>query len=1190
MFCHLHTHTEYSLLDGMCNIKRLIARARELGMEGLAITDHGALYGVIDFYIAAREAKIKPVIGCEVYVAPGSRHSKTTADKNPYHLILLAKNRQGYKNLLQLVTSAHLEGFYYKPRVDKELLQKYSDGLIALSACTNGEIGRLLLGGGEVEARKAARWYQDVFQDFYLELQPHPIPEQEEVNRRLVKLSDETGIPLVATNDVHYIRREDAEAHDMLLCIQTNTSIHDEKRMKMPGDFFYLKSIEEMKQHFSDLPQAIENTVKVADKCNLELEFERHHLPAIDVPEGLTPDDYLAKLCWEGLRRRFSEITEPLEKRLEYELNVIKKTQFANYFLVVWDLIRFASQKRILYGVRGSAAASLVLYSMGITEVDPLKYRLVFERFLNIERKEMPDIDIDFEDDRRSEIISYVAQKYGIDRVAQIITFGTLGARAALRDIGRALGISYGEVDRVARLVPFKPNITLEQAIKEEPEFAAVYKQDEVVRKLVDSAMKVEGVARHASTHAAGVVISREPLINYVPLQPATKGMEVSMAMTQFSMESIARVGLLKMDILGLISLTTLGRAVQIIKEQRGVQIDLQSLPADDRKTYELLSAGETGGVFQLEGAGMRRFIRELKPSTFGDIAAMIALYRPGPMDQIPTFIKAKRGLEPIKYPHPAIANILEETYGVIVYQDQVLLILQHFAGFSLGEADIVRKAMGKKKPEIMMKESEHFLEGAVKKGFSERIAGEIFSLIEPFAGYAFNKAHSVSYAVIAYQTAYLKANYPVEYMTALLMAENGRIDKVAAAVADCNRIGITVLPPCVNHSEINFSIEKQNGRTAIRFGLTSVKNVGESAVSTITSVRRSGGAFKSIEDFCRRTDLKGTNKRAMESLIKAGAFDCLGKRGILLSNLDRIMGLWQKEQKWRETGQTTMFGLWGDSVPVPLIPLELQGEDVSPREKLQWEKELTGVYLSENPLNFVARDAAGNITSMCGQIEREMAGQIVTVAGMVSSMRQLFTRNGRPFATVMLEDLTGSVEVTVWNETYEPTSELWVEGNVLLVKGKVKVRDDRAQIVCDRVERYQPAEVSDETQTVQDISPASAPASTNNHILAHSTSSNNQKGNGMTRVKNNKEAAIVKKLIITIYQTDDIENDKMRFNMLMEILTRCPGKDKVKLVINTPDGTAEVEMKDITVSFEPALMDELVKMVGKENITIESR
>jgi DNA polymerase-3 subunit alpha len=1163
MFTHLHVHTEYSLLDGMCRMPQLISRAKELGMSTLAITDHGVMYGVIQFYLAAREAGIRPIIGSEVYVASDSRFSHSAKGKDSYHLILLAKNQTGYRNLIQLTTKAHLEGFYYKPRVDKELLKEHHEGLVALTGCIAGEVPHLILDGRLDDARKAALWYKETFGDFYLEIQRHPIPELEQVNQTLISMSGDLDIPPVATNDVHYVKQEDASAHDLLLCIGTNASIHDDKRMKMAGDFFYLKSPQEMVDLFQDIPQALENTERIAEMCRLELGFGRLHLPEIELPEAKSADEFLAELCREGLGQYYPEPAPEIEERLNYELEVIKKTQFANYFLVVWDIVSFAKKRSILFGVRGSAAASIVLRCLGITQVDPIKNKLVFERFLNLERKEMPDIDLDFQDDRRDEVISYVSQRYGPDHVAQIITFGTLGARAAIRDVGRALGMPYSDVDRVARLVPFAPGMTLARALEENRELRSIHEQDKIVRNLVDSAMRVEGIARHASTHAAGIVISKEPLSKYVPLQRVSKGNGEGTFMTQFAMEEIAQIGLLKMDILGLANLTILSRAREIIRQSRGVDIDLYRIPLDDAKTFALLSSGETAGVFQLEGAGMRRFIKELKPTTFSDIAAMVALYRPGPMEHLPTFIKAKHGLEPIRYPHPTLTSILEETYGVIVYQDQVLFIVRAFAGYSLGQADIFRKAMGKKIPEVMKKEKRNFVAGARKKGFPAEVADEVFALIEPFAGYAFNKAHSVSYALIAYQTAYLKANYPAEYMTALLITNTDQLEKVASAVAECRRLGISVLPPDINRSEVSFLIEKEDEGSvqAIRFGLTAIKNVGAGAVEPIIVERNKGGTFKSIEDLCRRCDLRGVNRRVLESLIKAGALDSLGSRNSLLQNVARILALAQRGQRLRETGQATMFDLWGEATPVPMPGLDLQKDEVSIREKLAWEKELMGVCLSERPFNSLVNNTSSENNTLCGQIDAQMAGQSVVVAGMVASVHYLLTRDRKSFISAVLEDLDGSVEVMVWPRVYADTKELWQEGNILLVQGKVRLKDDQVQLSCDSVRRYEPETTPGEA--VEAPQPEEVP--------------------GVDKT------VPIRRVVISLSQTSDEAGDVAALRKLIDTIREFPGQDEVKLCIADGERLVNLKMPDIYTNYCPELHERLVEQVGENGIRLET-
>jgi DNA polymerase-3 subunit alpha len=1135
-FAHLHVHTEYSLLDGMCRIPQLVARTKELGMDSLAITDHGAMYGVIDFYVAAKEAGIKPIIGCEVYVAETDCHSREPAHKNAYHLTLLVKNEKGYRNLLQLVTKSHLEGFYYKPRVDKELLKLHHDGLIALSGCARGELARLILEGRNDELARAASWYKEVFGDYYLEIQRHPIPELEQINQELISLSTKLNIPPVATFDVHYVDKKDAPAHELLLCIQTNTTVYDEKRLKMAGDFFYLKSPEEVEQLFADLPQAVENTQAIADMCQLELDFTKLHLPQVELPEGRKANDFLAELCWQGLGKRYQEPGSEVKERLSHELDVIQKTRFAHYFLVVWDIISFTRERGIYFGVRGSAAASLALYCLGVTDVDPLAYGLVFERFLNVERRELPDIDLDFQDDRRDEVLACVNQKYGSDHVAQIITFGTMGARAAIRDTGRALGMPYAQVDRVARLIPLELTITLDRALEQSRELHDIYHQDAAIRNLIESARKLEGLVRHASTHAAGVVIAHEPLIEYVPLQLLGKG-EQRTVMTQLHMGNIARLGLLKMDFLGLSNLTILAKVKEIIAQNRGISLDLQHIPLDDARTFELLASGETKGIFQLESAGMRRYIRELKPTNFSDIAAMVALYRPGPMEQIPTFIKAKQGVTPIHYPHPILKEILEETYGVIVYQEQVIFIAQALAGYSLGQADIFRKAMGKKIPAVMKKEERNFIAGAKKNGISPELAKEVFSLIEPFAGYAFNKAHSVSYGLIAYRTAYLKANYPIEYMVALLDTYSDNMDKVRSAIAECRRLGIKVLPPDISKSHASFAIERDDeNNPAVRFGLASIKNVGFSPIEHILSGRDSEGDFKSIEEFCSRTDLRNINKKVLESLIKVGAFDTLGSRKTLLESLNKIISLAQAQQRAKESGQVSMFDVWGPSSPTPRVGYEQAEEEVSAKQKLIWERELLGVYFSQ-PLDFLARDSSAPGTVSCGEINMDMIDETVTVTGMVVSVRQAHTKDNRPFVVASIEDLDASIEVIAWPRLYESTQGIWQEGNILTIKGLVKVRDREVQLNCQEAMLLPVRqEVLKEPQ--------------HRHVM------------------------------IDINQSGDAEKDIECLHKIMDILKNYPGQDRVSLAVVNEDEVTNLEIPETTVNYCPELARDLSEIV----------
>ncbi len=1157
-FTHLHVHTEYSLLDAMCRIPELVERARELGMHSVAITDHGALHGAIQFYQSARDAGIKPIIGCEAYMAAGSRHSRTSADRENYHVVLLAKNKTGYKNLVRLVTMANLEGFYYKPRIDKEILEKYSQGLVCLTACIAGEIPRLILGGRLEEAREAALWYKQVFGgDFYFELQRHPLPELEQMNTELIPLARELDIPLVATSDVHYIHREDSVPHDLLLCIGTNSTVHEQKRKQMGGDYFYLKSPEEMAELFSDIPEAIENTSVIAEKCNLKLEFGRLHLPEIEIPEGKTSLEYLEELCRQGLERYYPDAGQEILDRLNYELDVIRQTDFANYFLVVWDIISFVRREGILFNVRGSAASSIVLRCLGIIEVDPMAHDLVFERFLNIERREMPDIDLDFEDTRRDEVITYVSKKYGSDHVAQIITFGTMGARAAIRDVGRALGMPYGDVDRIARLVPASPGMTIDKALEINEELRSLKASDKSVDRVLESAKRVEGLARHASTHAAGVVIARNPLADQCPLQLISRGQETGLVMTQYPMGDIARIGLLKMDFLGLVNLSILGKARDTIFKEHGIKVELNRLPLDDSKTYKLLSTGETAGVFQLEGSGMRRYIRELKPSTFGDIAAMVALYRPGPMEQIPRFIQSKHGIEAIHYPHPALSEILEETYGVIVYQEQVIFIVQTFAGYSLGQADIFRKAMGKKIAGAMKKERKNFIDGAIKQGYPEDVAGEVFSLIEPFAGYAFNKAHAVSYAMVAYQTAYLKANYPVEYMNALLISYHGNSDKLATAFDECRKLGLEVLPPSINHSEASFAIEEQSsGEKAIRFGLTAIKNVGNSAVELLIEERRKNGEYKSIEDLCRRGNLGAVNRRAMESLIKAGALDCMGERGTLLHNLPKIMSLAERQQKLRDSGQATMFDMFGETADTPLPSLDLDPAEAPQKEKLDWERELTGVYLSEHPFRpYVSQVSADSDVALCGQVDKEMEGKTIRVAGMVASLRPLTTREGKASVSAVIEDMEGSIEVVAWPKVYSASKDLWQEGNILLVQGKVKVRGENAQIVADSVSNYQISEKPEDSKLHSDF------------------------------VKTQSGGESLQRLLLYIDQSEDEASDLGRFDKLIEVLKKAPGLDRVSLVISNGSRDYYLDVPDIKVKYGPELHKKMAGILGPKGV-----
>jgi DNA polymerase-3 subunit alpha len=1203
LFTHLHVHTEYSLLDGLCRIEPMVQRAKELGMEAMAITDHGGLYGAIDFYQAARAAGIKPIIGCEMYVAQASRHARTSEAKNPYHLTMLARNEKGYKNLVKLVTKAHLEGFYYRPRVDRELLEQYHEGLIVLSGCPSGEVPQLAASGRMEEAKAAATWYRERFDGYYLEVMRHGgVPELPAINEGLMRLHKETKLPLVATNDAHYVRREDAGLQDILICIHTNTNILDEKRLRMEEDSYYLKSPQEMAELYADLPDAVRNTQAIADMCDITLDLSQR-LPEYPVPAGMSADEYLSKLCWDGLRRRLARATTEEEKRLTYELQVIKQTRFANYFLVVWDIARFVRERKIYFAVRGSAAASLVLYCLGVTDVNPLPYRLVFERFLNVERREMPDIDMDFQDDRRDEVINYVTAKYGRDHVAQIITFGTLGARASIRDVGRALAMPYADVDRVAKLVPFRLHITLDDAIASTPELAEMYQADEIIRKLVDTARGLEGLVRHSSTHAAGVVISKEPLDEYVPLQRPVKGDDQSVTMTQYAMDPIATLGLLKMDFLGLANLTILAKALRLIEKTRGVQLNLRDIPLDDARTFEMLSRGETAGVFQIEGAGMTRHIKELKPNSLGDLVAMVALYRPGPMEHIPTFINAKHGRTAPHSIHPALTEILEETYGVIVYQDQVLHIVRAFAGYSLGEADKVRKAMGKKIPEIMAAEREKFIKGALKQGYDQEVAERVFSLIEPFAGYAFNKAHSVSYALISYWTAYLKANYTGEYMVSLLNAYVGNADKVTSVVAECGRLRIPVLLPDINGSEAVFSLETQDGKSAIRFGLATVKNVGESAVGPVIEARAQKGPFPALEYACRDANLGLVNRKALESLIKAGAFDRFGDRGALLAVLDRILGLAQSEARLRASGQSSMFDLFGESVPTPLATIALPPDKTPQRQMGEWEVELLGVDLSSGHslTRLAAQLKSGTILSRA-DVQPEMAGERVTLAGAVRQATHRFTRDNKPYCIATVGLLDGSLDVWVWQNVLDQTPDLWREGKLVELVGTVRVREDDVTISCLSASEHfvgadgeavapvagQPIASTPKPQAMPDTKPI-------RHVAERSEDSKAYRAtNGGTKASaspGNGAPPPMRRLRLRIQETGEEERDREMLERVKNTLLDFQGQDEVGLEIAIEGRIIALDWTRIQVNACDDLQERLRALLGDAGqVAVETR
>jgi DNA polymerase-3 subunit alpha len=1048
-FVHLHNHTEFSLLDGASRTDRLVARAKELGMPAVAITDHGTMCGVVDFYKNAVKAGIKPIIGCEVYVAPRSRHEKTTVEGEAYyHLVLLAENVTGYRNLMELVSRANTEGFYYKPRVDKELLREYHEGLIALSACLAGEVPALLLRGDKAGAEALAREYAAIFGpgNFFIELQDHGLPEQKAVNPMLAALAAKIGVGLVATNDIHYIDRQDAESHDVLLCIQTGKTVDDTGRMRFQTNEFYLKSGDEMAALFAAHPKAVANTVSIAERCNVSLEFGKLYLPEFPIPAGFTPDSYLRRLCLEKLPARYPDAGPTETERLDYELGVIAQMGFASYFLIVWDFVNFARQEGIAVGPgRGSAAGSIVAYLLGITNIDPLQYGLLFERFLNPERVTMPDIDIDFCYVRRGKIIEYVVERYGADRVAQIITFGTMAAKAAIRDVGRALNMPYGDVDRIAKLVPGELGITLHRALEVSSELKTLYQSDPEVKRLLDLAISVEGLPRHASTHAAGVVIANEPLTHYVPLQNSTEGFVT----TQYDKDRIEEIGLLKMDLLGLRTLTVIGDALALIKQNRGLDIDIDAIPPDDPKTCAMLSAGDTAGVFQMESSGMTNLVKELKPERFEDLIPLVALYRPGPLGSgmVTDFINGRHGRKKVTYLHPLLEPILKDTFGVILYQEQVMQIASTLAGFTLGQADLLRRAMGKKKPEVIAAQRENFMKGAAEHNISPKLAEEIFNLIAHFADYGFNKSHSAAYALVAYQTAWLKANYPQEFMAALLTSVMGANDKVGFYIEVCRHMGLAVLPPDINASDTGFTVDGE----AIRFGLAGVKNVGDNAIAGIVAGRAEGGKYTSLVDFCSRIDMRVANKRMLESLIKCGAFDSLGwKRSQLLAVLDQAVEVAAARQRDRDSGQLGLFGEGDTAGADEIAPPRL--DELPPEELLAMEKEMTGFYVTGHPLD-KHRETMKSCTPV-GQLSGGEwgDGQGVRIAGLVASAKRITTKSGGMMCFIALEDFTGQVEVVVFPRLFDRVSRLLLPDAALAVIGRLSVGEETVKVIAEDI------------------------------------------------------------------------------------------------------------------------------------------
>jgi DNA polymerase-3 subunit alpha len=1048
-FTHLHCHSEYSLLDGLPKIEEILNYCKKLGMDSVALTDHGNISGAVEFYKKAKELGIKPIIGCEVYLAFERMYQKRPKiDDKKYHLVLLVKNETGYKNLVKLITKSYLEGFYYKPRIDEELLSQYCEGLIGLSACLQGKIPQLILAKKIDEAEKTAKKYQEIFgkENFYLELQHHPnLREQKIVNEALIEISKKLKIPLVATNDCHYLRPEDAEAQDILMLINTGADPNDPERLTMRADDFSMRSPEKMMEDFKNVPEAIENTQRIVEACNFEFKLGEIKMPIFKTPNGKSPEEYLEELCYQGLKKRYGEkVEQKILDRLKYELEVIKKTGFASYFLIVQDFVNWAKSQKIVVGPgRGSVGGSLVAFVLGITEIDPLKYDLLFERFLNPERVSPPDIDLDFTDERRGEVIEYLAQKYGRDRVAQIITFGTMAARAVVRDVGRALGYSYSYCDKIAKLIP--PHSNLDEALARVAELREIYQADEKAQRLLDLARKLEGRARHASTHACGVVISTLPLDEICPLQHPTQ--DERAIVTQYGMRSLEDLGLLKIDILGLKNLTLIEETLKKIRAIHKKEIKLDEISFDDKKTYKLFQRGETIGVFQFESEGMRKWLRKLKPNCFDDLVAMIALYRPGPMQFLQDYIDGKFKRKKIEYLHPKLKPILEKTYGVMIYQEQLMEVARSLAGFTLGEADVLRKAVGKKIRELLEAQREKLIEGMIKNGIGKEIAQKIWEWILPFASYGFNKSHSVSYAKIAFYTAFLKAHFPLEFMASLLTSEQADVEKIGFLIEECKRMGIEVLPPDINESFRNFSVVP--GKNQIRFGLLAIKNVGENTVEAIVEERKKNGPFNSLTDFLLRIEPKNLNKKSLESMIKAGVFDRFEERNQLLYNLERLLEWNKQNYRMKTQGQMGLFDFWGKR------KMEIKLEKTQPATKMQklsWEKELLGLYVSAHPAEDFKKIFEKKAIPI-SKITKEMVGKAIRVGGIISSVKKVITRSGSAMFFTKLEDGEGKIEIVFFPSVLTKKPIALKENKPIIVFGRVNEEDGVPKIICEDFE-----------------------------------------------------------------------------------------------------------------------------------------
>jgi len=1153
-FVHLHLHTHYSLLDGLTKIDELIEFAKQQGSGAVAITDHGVMYGVIEFYQKCKKAGIKPIIGVEAYMAPKSRFNKNTKDdeRRNYHLLLLAKNNQGYKNLIKLTSLAHLEGFYYKPRIDWEILKKYHEGIIACSACLAGEIPSLIRAGKKEKAKKRILEYNDLFgqDNFYLELMHHPqIEELPEVNRQLIELSKELNVPLVATNDVHYLKKEDNEAQDILLCLQNKKKITDTNRMNMMAIDASMRSNSEMIKNFSDVPEAILNTVKIAEKCNVKIELNNVQLPFFQVPKGFNENSYLRELCEKGLEKRYNKnynnVNQEIKERMDYELSVIKKMGWPSYFLIVADFVTWSRENGIVVGPgRGSAAGSLVCYLTGITNLDPIHYELLFERFLNPDRVSMPDIDLDFSDTGRSDVINYVEKKYGKDHVSQIITFGTMAARASIRDVGRVLDVPYDYCDKLSKMIPmfFK----IDQALEAVDELKQIYRTEETAKKIINYARRLEGVSRHSSTHACGVLITKKPLTEYVPVQFASSSDRA--IVSQYSLHPVEDLGLLKMDFLGLKNLTIIESAIKIIKNTTGEKINIDKIPLDDKETYKLFQKGETTGVFQFESSGMRRYLNELKPTEFEDIIAMVALYRPGPMEWIPDYIAGKKGRKP-KYLHPKLEPILNKTYGVAIYQEQVMQMARDLAGFTMAEADVLRKAVGKKIIKLLKQQKEKFIDGCVKNGINTNLAKKIFSFIEPFAGYGFNRSHAACYAMIGYQTAYLKAHWPAEFMAAVLTADRHNIDRVAIEIEECNRIGIIVTRPDVNQSYEFFTVvipeDKNEKIMTIRFGLNAIKNMGENISKVLIEEREKNGRYKDLTDLFTRITDKDLNKKSIESLIKTGALNNFGERGYLLGNIENLLKFNKEVTKSAKTNQISLF------VDAPNIDVsnKIKLEDcktIDKQEKLAWEKELLGLYISAHPFSDYKKYLKDIIIPI-RNINTCINEQAVNIAGIIIKIQKIITRTNKSMLFVKIEDDSGSTEVLVFPSLLKTTYSIWQEGKAVFCQGKVSDKDQDKKILANSAIKLS---LRNMNNIASKLSEAGFKVPSNN------------------RYSVNNDLNIV------------IKNNNIDFEKMKEIFKKHAGQSKVFFEITQNNKTKRIQT-DYMVNNNTFLITELVGKIG---------